>query len=94
MNGAIQSHTEILVYLASAHRRSSGPVLENTLAFLSKILNHAIHDLGFAITKLAVFTMERDSHLFAFNLLVGDALIVWVDQEVNVRQTVDELPIV
>jgi hypothetical protein len=46
------------------------------------------------MAKLAVITMERDSHLFAFNILVDDARIIWVDHEVNVRQTLDELPIV
>jgi hypothetical protein len=45
------------------------------------------------MAKLAVINMETDSHLFAFNLLVGDAGIVWVDHRVNVRQTLDELQI-
>jgi hypothetical protein len=90
----IQGHTEMLVYLASAHRHCSGPVLEDTLIILPEILNHAVHDLSFAMTKLEFIYMETDSHLFAFNLLIGDARIVWVDREVNVRQTLDELPIV
>jgi hypothetical protein len=46
------------------------------------------------MAKLAVIDMETNSHLLAFNLLVGHALIVWVDHEVNVRQTLDELLIV
>jgi hypothetical protein len=94
MSGVIQGHTEILVYLASAHRHCSGPVLEDTLIFLSNILNHAIHELGFAMAELAVIYVETDSHLFTFNHLVGDARIVWVDHEVNVRQALDKLLIV
>jgi hypothetical protein len=63
------------VYIASAHRHFSGPVLKDTLILLPEILNHAIHDLGFAMAKLAVIYMETDSHLFTFNILVGDARI-------------------
>jgi hypothetical protein len=92
MNGVIQGHTDILVYLASAHRHCSGPVLEDALIFLSKILNHDIHDLGFAMAKLAIIYMKSDSHLVALNHLVGDARIIWVDRKVNVRQALDELP--
>jgi hypothetical protein len=82
------------VYLASAHRHFSRPFLEDTLIFLSKILNNAIHDLGFAIAELAVIYVETDSHLFTFNHLVGDAWIIRVDHKVNGRQALDELPIV
>jgi hypothetical protein len=50
-NGVIQGHTEILVYLASAHRHCSGPVLEDALIFLSKILDH---NLGFEMAMTLV----------------------------------------
>jgi hypothetical protein len=82
------------VYLASAHRRCSGPVLEDALKFLSKILDNAIHDLGFAMANLAIIYMKEDSHPVALNHLVGDTWIIWVDHKVNVRQNLDELPIV
>jgi hypothetical protein len=93
-NGVIQGHTEILVYLASAHRRCSRPFLKVALLFLSKILNHAIHDLGFAMAELAIIYMKADSHLVALNHRVGDTRIIWVDHKVNVRQALDKLPIV
>jgi hypothetical protein len=88
-NGVIQGHTKILVYLATAHRHCAGPVLKDTLILLPEILNHAIHELRFVMANLAVINMEIDSHLFTFNHLFGHAHIVWVEHEVNVRQTLD-----
>jgi hypothetical protein len=82
------------VHLAPAHRHRSGSVLEDALIFIYKILDHAIHDLGFAMAKLTIIYMKEDSHLIALNHLVGDTHIIWVDHKVNVRQTLDEPPIV
>jgi hypothetical protein len=82
------------VYLSSAHRHHAGPVLKGTLVLLPELLNHAIHNLSFVMAQLAVTDMETHSHLFAFNVIVGHAQIVWVDHETNVRQTFDEFPIV
>jgi hypothetical protein len=46
------------------------------------------------MAELAVIYVETDIHIFAFNHLVGDARIIWVDHKGNVRQALDELPIV
>jgi hypothetical protein len=37
------------------------------------------------MAELAVIYMESNSHLFAFNDLVGDTWIIGIDDEINVR---------
>jgi hypothetical protein len=46
------------------------------------------------MAELAVIYVEKDSHLFTFNHLVGNAWIIGVDHKVNVCHDLDELPIV
>jgi hypothetical protein len=37
------------------------------------------------MADLAVIYMKKDSHLLAFNTLVGDTWIIGIDDEINVR---------
>ena len=92
-DGVVEGHPKILVDLASAHRHRAGSVLEDTFVLLTKVLDHAIHDLLLAMTELAVIHMEAYHHLLAFDRLVGYAWIVRIDDELDVRQTLDELAI-
>jgi hypothetical protein len=46
------------------------------------------------MAELAVIYMKTNSHLFAFNNLVGDTWIIGIDDEINVRLTLHQLPIV
>jgi hypothetical protein len=93
-NGLIHGNTKIRVYLPPARRHCSGSVFEDALIFLSKILDHAIHDLGSVMAKLTIIYMKADSHLVALNHLVGNTWIIWIDHKGNIHQTLDELPIV
>jgi hypothetical protein len=35
------------------------------------------------MAELAVIKMEANSHMFAFNDLVGDTWIIWIDDEIK-----------
>jgi hypothetical protein len=71
--------------LSSTHWRCSGSVFEDALRFLRRIPDHSVHDCLLAMAELAVIYMKTNSHLFAFNNLVGDTWIIGIDDEINVR---------
>jgi hypothetical protein len=53
-----------------------------------------MHDLLFAMTELTIVHVKADSHLLAFNYLVGHTRIIRVDDESNIRQTLHKLVVV
>ena len=70
--------------LVAANGHIDGAVFEYALVLFAQVLDHFFIRLRTEMAKLSIINVKTNCHLVAANNLVGNARIVWVEDETDI----------